>query len=197
MNSALKIRTFIAVRLPPAVLQALGEVSEQVAREWPEKSVRWVRPENMHLTLRFLGDTEGEKVPALGAGLDEVAGEVAPFELQLDGMGCFPNARRPRVVWVGLQDSEERLVQLQKVVERLVRQLGWKREEGRRFRPHLTLGRVRERQRPPAGEWIQVPPSLSFRVGEVELIESRLKPSGAEYTTLHRSALQKRPEDVE
>ena len=183
-----KKRTFIAIRLSDEVLEALGELSAQVAPAWPEQSVRWARPEGMHLTLRFLGDTEEEQVPVLTAGLDQVAGASAPFALHLAGMGCFPNPRRPRVVWVGLQDSEEELLSLQKAIERLARSRGWEREK-RAFKPHLTLGRVRERVSPPAGEWLREPPALSFQVEAIELIESRLQPSGAEYTTLHRAVL--------
>ena len=183
-----KKRTFIAIRLSDEVLELLGELSAQVARAWPEQSVRWVKPEGMHLTLRFLGDTEEEQVSALAAGLDEVADASAPFALHLEGMGCFPNPRRPRVIWVGLQDFEEQLLPLQKVAELLARSRGWEREK-RVFKPHLTLGRVRERAAPPAGEWMREPPALSFQVEAIELIESRLQSSGAEYTTLHRAVL--------
>ncbi len=187
MNAS-KIRTFIAIRLPHSVLKALGTLSVEVARPWPDRSVRWVRPEEVHLTLRFLGDTGQEQVAAVRAALDQVAARTAPFELRLEGMGCFPNPRRPQVIWVGVEDPGKQLAKLQKAVEHSLRPLGWERE-ARRFVPHLTLGRVRERQRPPHGEWMQNPPLLAFQVEAVELIESRLKPTGAEYSTLHRATL--------
>jgi RNA 2',3'-cyclic 3'-phosphodiesterase len=184
------IRTFIAAELPAQAREALAGLSGRVARNWPGPAVRWASPENIHLTLRFLGDTDTRLVPALGAGLEEIAGGAAPFALGLGGMGCFPSAGRPRVVWVGLDDPEERLRLLQRQVERLVRSLGWARE-GRAFTPHLTLGRVREGGRPPSGAWMLDPEPLVFQIGQVRLIESRLKPAGAEYHTLHAAALSR------
>lgn len=182
------IRTFIAVELPEPVRAALADLINKLAPRWPGRGIRWVKPDNMHLTLRFLGDTEIGKLPVLQAGLDEVVGGVSPFELQLHGMGCFPNAQRPEVVWVGLQDLDEQLIPLQKRVEQMVQSQGWKREK-RPFRSHLTLGRVRSRTKPPEEEWMLEPKELAFRVERVHLIESQLKPSGAEYSTLHRAVL--------
>jgi len=183
------IRTFIAVELPAPVRDTLGALVEELAGSWEERAVRWVKPESMHLSLRFLGDTDTEKVRELSAGLDEAVDGVAPFALRVQGMGCFPNPRRPRVIWVGREDPEARLLPLQKAVERRVRSLGWEREK-RVFRPHLTLGRVRDRARPPEGEWMREPQAMTFQVDSVDLIESQLKPTGAEYTTLHRAAMQ-------
>ena len=119
--------------------------------------MRWVRPAGIHLTLRFLGDAPAEQVAAVRAGLDQVAVQCAPFELHLKSLGCFPNLRRPRVIWVGLEDPEERLRELQRAVEEQVRSLGWELEE-RTFRPYLTLGRVRQRQRSSEATWARQPP---------------------------------------
>lgn len=183
-----QIRTFIAIRLPGDVLGALAVLADQLASTWPEGSVRWARPEGVHLTLRFLGETDEERVPALASAMSQAADDVPPFALRLAEMGCFPNPRRPRVIWVGIEDADERLTRLQKGMERLARSLGWEKEK-RAFSPHLTLGRVRDRALPPEGEWLLQPPPLSFHVDAVELIESRLKPSGAEYVALHRALL--------
>ncbi|MBT4496713.1 MAG: RNA 2',3'-cyclic phosphodiesterase [Gemmatimonadetes bacterium] len=182
------IRTFIAVELPERVRTALAGSIEEVARRWDEGRVRWVGAENMHLTLRFLGDTDPDLVPALSAGLDRVVGGEKLFELGLGEMGCFPNPRRPRVIWVGLWDEGERLLGLQQEVERLACDHGWEREK-RSFRPHLTLGRVRDRTRPPDGEWLRDPEEFSFQVEKVLLIQSELRRSGAVYTALHTALL--------
>jgi len=182
------IRTFIAVEMPADVRAALRGLVERMAPRWPERGVRWVKGDSMHLTLRFLGDTDEALVPELRAGLDEVAEGAAPFELRLNGTGCFPNPRRPRVIWVGLDNPEDRLLPLQKQVERLARACGWERER-RPFRPHLTLGRVRDRTRPPQGDWLVAPEEVVFRVEKVQLIESHLKPTGAEYAVLHTARL--------
>lgn len=182
------IRTFIAVPLPEAVQAALGELAGQLAAQ--SQGVRWVRSENIHLTLRFLGDTEPEKVPSLSAGLDEVAGTHQPFPVRLDMVGAFPTWRRPRVVWVGLEEEGEQLHKLRRAVEHLVRSLGWERE-GQQFRPHLTLGRLREGGTVPQGEWAA--PSLEFQVDRVALIESQLKTAGPEYLNLHQAILGLHP----
>jgi 2'-5' RNA ligase len=182
------IRTFIAAPLPDEVKAALAALIGGMAPRWPDRSVRWVGKDTMHLTLRFLGDTDEALVPDLSADLDRIAGRAPPFALRLAGAGCFPHSRRPRVVWVGLDDLEGRLLPLQREIERLARARGWERER-RAFRPHLTLGRVRDRARPPEGEWLASPEALSFQVEQVQLIRSQLKPAGAEYSTLHSAAL--------
>ncbi len=178
------IRTFVAAPLPEVVRAALGELAQQLAAH--SQGVRWVRPENIHLTLRFLGDTDPEQVPALSKGLDEIAAPQPPFPMRLGGVGAFPNWKRPRVVWVGLEEEGEQLQKLRRAVERLARSLRWERET-QEFKPHLTLGRVREGRSISQGEWA-VPP-LDFPIDRVELIESRLKPTGPEYHTLHQAVL--------
>lgn len=182
------LRTFIAVELPEPVQAVLAKVSRQVAACWPANAVRWVRDEGIHLTLRFLGDTDESRLPELRHGLDQVAAGHPAFELSLAGMGCFPNPHRPRVVWVGVADPEERLPKLQRQVEHLARGLGWERE-GRPFQAHLTLGRVREQAGPAPTDWTVPVEPLSFLVDQVALIESRLRPEGAEYHRLHASLL--------
>ena len=183
------IRTFIAIRLPGEVEGSLGKVAEEMRPFWPERGVRWVRAENIHLTLRFLGDTEGERVAEIGSGLEEVVGKYEVFALALAESGCFPNERKPRVVWTGVEDGEGQLAALQKDVEALVRRMGWAAER-RDFRAHLTLGRVRQGVRPVREDWLRSPVRMVFRVGAVELIESALKPGGAEYRTLCRVGLR-------
>ena len=163
-----------------------------MAECWSADAVRWVSPENLHLTLRFLGDTAGEQLPGLAVGLDALGLRHRPFTLSVAGIGCFPNLRRPRVIWAGLQDAQERLGPLQQEVEEMVKGVGWP-AESRSFRPHLTLGRVRDGKsrghQPLVDSWTSDPPEKPFEVGSLELIESVLRPGGARYTTLHRSAL--------
>ncbi len=202
------IRSFIALPLPQVIQAALGEVAQRLAAQ--SQGVKWVKPENIHLTLRFLGDTDPEQVPALAAGLDEIAAQHAPFPLRLGETGAFPNRRspsrvasaaarvqlkgnlraldrpRPRVLWVGLEEEGQQLHHLRQAVEDLALSLGWERNP-QQFKPHLTLGRVREGGGVPR----EVPavPSLEFQADRIELIESRLKPEGPEYLTLHQAKL--------
>lgn len=182
------IRTFIAVPLPESVTAHLADLAAAMAQSWDPGAVRWVRPENMHLTLRFLGHTNPELVPTLSAALAEVTADTRAFELALAGSGCVPSVRRPRVIWIELGDSEGKLSKLQQAVEQMVRGHGWKRE-GRKFRPHLTLGRVRDRATVPSSSWLAEPEPMAVPVQEVRLIESRLKSAGAEYHTLFRAVL--------
>ncbi|MEW6751834.1 MAG: RNA 2',3'-cyclic phosphodiesterase [Candidatus Latescibacterota bacterium] len=183
------IRTFVALDLPEPVRQALSACIGQMSSVWPPRGVRWVGPENLHLTLRFLGHTREDLVPALASGLDEIAAGAPPLDVALGPAGCFPNPRRPRIVWVGLVGAEEELARLQRQVERLARQHGWGRQD-KPFHAHLTLGRVREGQHPPSGEWLCAPEPLPFRADTVHLMESQLEPLGARYTPLHTVVLR-------
>ena len=177
-------RAFVAVRVPAA----LGELSDAMRPLWPAQGVSWVRPENLHLTLRFLGAAEDAQIAALRQGLTAVAARHEGFVATVEQSGCFPNRRRPKVIWAGVADADGRLGALQRDVEEAVCATGWEPEE-RDFRPHVTLGRVRTEVRPPRSKWSGELPRLQVPVEAVELIESILKPTGAEYRTLHRSVL--------
>ena len=180
------MRAFIAIPLPPSVRRALGSLAADVGRAWDEGAVRWIPPDNIHLTLRFLDDTDAGLVPALAQVLDELAAAHAAFPLALQGTGAFPNPPRARVIWAGLDDPQQGLPRLKKELDRRLQSLGWPSEK-RPFRPHLTIGRVRERGRPPAGPWLVEPPKVAFDAEAVELVESTLKPTGAEYRVRHRA----------
>lgn len=182
------LRAFIAVHIPDDVKQALNEASRLLAGRVPTGAVRWVRPEQMHLTLRFLGDTDTGKLPAIRAAMDAVAASNAPFELRLGGIGCFPNMRRPRVIWVGLSGEEARLLSLVSSLEKQLAPFGWE-PEGKPFRAHLTLGRVKDERGAGGIEWAADVPSLAVPVEAIHLIESQLKPTGPIYTIRHLSRL--------
>jgi len=182
-------QTFIAIGLPASVREGLGELAELMAPLWEQGAVRWVKMENHHLTLRFLGDTDEGAIPRLIEGLEEIVAGQQPFRVMLDSIGTFPGGNRPRVIWVGLTDPEARLAPLQQQVESLARSLGWEREK-QRFKPHLTLGRVRPKSRAPGGDWAPPVPGAAFDVDALCLVESQLKPAGAEYTILHRAPIE-------
>ena len=182
------IRTFIAIDLPPDVKAALADVAATLGERVPRGTVRWVRPEQMHLTLRFLGDTPTGKLPTLADALDTLAANQAPFALRLTDVGCFPNARRPRVVWVGLGGEEAKLLALVAALEAALRPLGWPPED-RPFRAHLTLGRVKDERAAQGVDWSAAVPALDVPVTAVHLIESQLRPEGSVYTVRHTSVL--------
>lgn len=182
------IRTFIAIELAAPILEKLGDLQSRMQRDLPPTLLRWVRPEGIHLTLVFLGDIQAEQVDPIAEALAEACAGHAPFTVSVTGMGCFPNVRRPRVVWIGVEELSGALVHLQHDIDRALVPLGF-RPEARAFSPHLTLGRVKEggRQALEAlGAYVE---RAKVHIGEMEvkavhLIRSDLRPSGAVYTEL-------------
>lgn len=185
------IRTFIAVETSPEVRAAAAGMTDRLKQGWRVSEVRWVPPESLHLTLRFLGETEEAGVAPLTAALDAVTAGTPPCRLTLGPLGAFPDARRPRVLWLGLKGADTAALRsLQGRIEERVTGLGWD-HEGRPFSPHLTLGRVRPGMRadPGAGWTRAAVPELAFPVDEVVLMGSDLRPDGPHYSVLHRSPL--------
>ncbi len=188
------VRSFIAIELPEDIKAALQQLQNTLKAQSP-REVRWVDPGGIHLTLKFLGDVETERLEAITQAISEVTQKMPPFRLVLQGTGCFPNLRRPRVIWVGVQGDLEPLGRLQEGIEESMAALGFARED-RAYTPHLTLGRVREGARghdvQRLGEQIGAlkwQGSGEFSVGSVHLIRSDLTPRGAIYTKLASAKL--------
>ncbi len=189
------LRTFIAVELDDELLGNLTRVQDRLRGQVAPRSVRWVRPEGIHLTLNFLGDTLPDQVEQVKLALDQASSEVTPFSFTVGGVGCFPNTHRPRVVWIGLHEPTGTLSRLRNAVESHVAPLGFP-AENRPFHPHLTLGRVqRGASKSEVREVGAVVASSAvgtideMRVTRVSYIKSDLRPSGAVYTTLHEAQL--------
>jgi 2'-5' RNA ligase len=142
----------------------------------------------MHLTLRFLGNTPASKLDDLGSALDRLAAQHAPFNLLLGALGCFPNERRPRVIWVGLQGQLQPLQTLRSALEDILQPLGWDPED-KPFHPHLTLGRVKDKSAAVDLPWGQGVAPAEIRVRELLLYESQLRPQGPRYIVQHSSPL--------
>jgi 2'-5' RNA ligase len=184
------MRSFIAIDLPDEVRLILDQV--QMDLKGSLAGVRWVRPEGIHLTLKFLGSIPPEQVAVIAAAVGEVVHGELPLALNLSGLGAFPNPRRPRVIWVGIAGEVERLGRLQARLEETLEPLGFPRE-GRSFRPHLTLGRVKDTHRPPdltrALADVTLPAGNPFDVREILVYKSDLRPTGAIYTKLQHLPL--------
>ena len=183
------LRLFVAVELPQHVRTAL-EASIERLRSSLGGGYRWVRPEAVHLTLRFLGDVERERVEELAAALEAAVGPLPAFELRLDGTGVFPNARKPSVVWAGLGGESAALVRLVAAVGTATAGVG-EPAESRPYVPHLTLGRVRDRLSARDAEALAASlrgltfqATAPFRVDGVSLMRSEIGPGGARYTRL-------------
>lgn len=189
------LRTFIAIELDEPLRLAIGRVQTKFKRQAPTGSVKWVAPDGIHLTLKFLGETPASRVPAIAAALRTACAGFQPFEFSVEGRGCFPNFRRPRVVWVAVRDRGQMLAHLQAAIEQHVAPLGWP-AEARGFSPHLTLGRVAPYADATAqaavGQMVEravVEQIGDQRVTAVSLIRSDLQPAGAIYTPLVHVAL--------
>jgi len=134
------IRTFVAVEIPQ---EARARTAELIGRlSVADVKVKWADPQNVHLTLKFLGDVPQNDIPAVCGAVEAAVKRVEPFAIQLTGAGAFPNTRRPRTVWIGVGDGLKEMSDLHGAVDSALAELG-SPKEGRRYVPHLTLGRVR------------------------------------------------------
>ncbi len=184
------MRTFVAVFPPPAVLGALGDLRRSL--EPAMRTLRWTAERNLHFTLRFFGELTAEEAARAGEVLAAVAAGAAPFELVLEGVGVFPDWRRPRVLWVGTGRGGATLEALARTLERGFRgaRLG---KADKPFKPHLTLGRWRDtRDLDPETARASCDgrgPIAAFTVSEVGVIRSTLSPGGSIYRPLHTATL--------
>lgn len=196
------LRLFIAVELDVPLRAALKHAQLQLQDEIKRtkvanQAVRWVSPQNIHLTLKFLGNSKPTHVPALHDALKRIAQDTAPFVLRARGVGCFPNPRHPNNVWVGLEGDVPRAALLARQIDDACAALGFALDE-RGFTPHLTLGRVKRdagsAQRAALGELVTNLASDTYgeiHAHSVALISSVLRPDGPVYTIVSTHPLQK------
>jgi 2'-5' RNA ligase len=189
------IRAFVAIRLPEHLPTALRAVQEQVQSGLPQDLVRWCPPEQIHLTLKFLGNIASASVGEVETALQTVCWNFAPLLLRAEGLGCFPNPNRPRVIWVGLGGDLPQLHALQSQLDSAMK--SWvERNEERAFHPHLTIGRVREispraaRQVGARIKSIHLSTLGEWKVSQLSLMQSKLHPEGAEHSLLATVSLR-------
>jgi 2'-5' RNA ligase len=184
------MRAFIAFELPPEITRLAADLQAQLQRQGLK--MRWVRPGNIHLTLRFLGEIPSEQSTAVAQAMGAAVVGSAPIQLSAQGMGVFPGLRKPRVLWIGLGGEAERLGQLAARLETELAPLGIPREE-RPFKAHLTLARIQT-----AVDAARLQSALEscggyaprpFPAAEMVLFKSDLRPQGPMYTPLARAAL--------
>ena len=186
----MEIRCFVALNLPSELKGHLAELERQLKEA--RADVSWVKPENVHLTLKFLGGVEEARLPSVKQAIQEGLAGQGPLDLFLSGLGVFPNPRSPRVIWVGIEGERERLAQLQARLDQALGRLGFSRE-ARPFSPHFTLGRMRSRQG--ASSLMDLLGRLgggelgNLKTQSIELMRSQLHPAGAIYTTLESFSL--------
>jgi 2'-5' RNA ligase len=181
-----RVRTFVAVEAPPEVQSRATELIHRLRAV--DANVKWVEPHNLHWTLKFLGNVDMVEIPDVCAAVEAATRQFAPFDLEARGAGAFPNLRNPRTIWLGVGEGVEEMVALHGAVERELAKLGF-REEGRRFRPHITLGRVREGGAPPGELTKLLENNAEFdgrlsTVFDVTVFSSSLRRDGPTYEAL-------------
>ena len=184
------MRLFIALPLPDEVETLLGKLIADFRQK--SGNVKWVPPENVHLTLKFLGDTDDGLAGPLEELMASSVEGIAPFRMTFEGVGAFPNSRKPRVVWIGLVGAEP-LTTISRRLEQGVVALGFKREK-RAFRPHATVARIKyvghaSRLASLLDRWADASFG-SMEVGAIHLKRSQLTPEGAIHSTVHSTNLE-------
>ncbi len=186
-----KIRSFIAVKIPRNVTEHIGKIQEEMKKY--SLKMRWASPENIHLTLKFLGDIQPGDVKPVREAMEETAAGFCRMTLTAGGVGVFPGIRRPRVVWIGLKGNTPELIGMQKKLDNRLKEIGYTPEK-RGFKGHLTVGRARGNLDPKTvTELISEFSGFEtepFPVEEIVLFRSDLKPKGAVYTPLSTCVLK-------
>ncbi len=201
MPDSERYRLFVALEVPEDVKEKMEAAQADLRRALPDRSVRWARREQFHLTLRFLGDVEAARVEALAEAIRPACAGFGALHLRAEGIGCFPERGYPRVVWVGVRDQAEHLPRLQQLVESATEGFTSEAKEAR-FTGHLTLGRIKGIKRPEAEALSQAAAGMANRpfgqwtAYQIELMRSELLPQGAQHTRLASIALATLPADL-
>lgn len=185
------IRTFVGTATNSAVRERALELAEGLRRDGTQ--AKWTAAENLHLTLKFLGDVPEEQIPRVCRTVAEAASACKPFQLQFRGAGAFPDMRRPRMLWIGVAEGEAEVRRLQKLVDRALRKIRFPKEP-QRYHPHLTIGRIRGPGRGGSNLKELLQQSSEFDaatvfVDEVFVFASSLGKEGPTYSVLGRAAL--------
>jgi RNA 2',3'-cyclic 3'-phosphodiesterase len=193
-ESPTKLRLFIALNLPESVKDSVAKAQSELREAIPAAAIRWTTRDQFHVTLKFLGGVDAQVLPALIRGLAAACEPFSPLQVRAANIGVFPNPRRPRVIWAGLHDREQRLGSLQEAIQAATQ--AFTVEEGeKRFAGHVTLGRVKEIRRSDAEALAKIAAQLSghcfgeWRADEIHLMQSELSSSGARYTELFAASL--------
>lgn len=187
------IRAFIALDFSQGIYKKLSDISSLLQERLLGMPIRWVKTDNIHLTIKFLGDVPTSNLEFLGNILQTETKKIPPFEIEIGELGAYPNVNRPRVIWIGAKIPQE-LLEFYQCIEHEITQLGYSPEK-RNFSPHLTLGRVSRKAG--SNEAAKIGQVISdYKVGllgidrieNVHLYRSDLKPTGAVYTRLYSAS---------
>jgi 2'-5' RNA ligase len=178
------IRCFIAIEIPEAIRKAVTAVTDSLKNTGAD--VKWVSDENIHITLQFLGETEESLIPKIKDTLDKILAPYSPFYIKMSHIGCFPDGRHPRVIWVGIEECRT-LINLHNDITNAMAEFGYPKED-KEFTAHGTIGRVKS-QKNSLGlrrrlDEIKTAEFSGFEVNSITLMKSELKSSGAKYYSL-------------
>jgi 2'-5' RNA ligase len=188
------LRLFISIQIPERIKEKLAAAQAELRLILPERGVAWTKPEQFHLTLKFLGQVAAQRVAALSQQLEGTCQSAAPLHLTAERVGAFPDLRFPRVIWVGLNDHAGRLAQFQAAIEAASREFCGE-SSADKFTGHATLGRAKRLNRRDTqvlGDWLARKAESSFgewTAAEVQLMRSDLSSAGARHTCLERIPL--------
>ncbi len=179
-----KIRAFIAVEIPEDLKIALQKIQDIF--KGAGDRITWVKPAGLHITLQFLGDIEVQSIPDIGGEIEQACTVQSPFDIRLAGTGSFPDMKRPRILWAGIREGAEEIKEIYKDLEPRLSGIGFTQEK-RLFRPHITLGRIKYIKDPGRFKSL-IKQNSDVQIGSmtadaVHLIESRLRPDGAAYSS--------------
>lgn len=186
-----EIRTFIAIELDVKIRERLKEIQDQLQQLGAD--VKWVEPENIHITLRFLGNLNSKRLKDITTGLPDFIKGTPPFLIGITGLGAFPNPQKPKVIWAGVSENNGELSHLAEKIENGINQCGVGKED-REFSSHITIGRMRSfKNISRLAESIPsyaISPTLEQTVNRVTLLKSTLTSDGPIYEPLLRVDLQ-------
>ena len=189
-NLTQPIRCFVAIEIPEAIQDQLAQIQEMLRKQIQKAS--WVKPGNIHLTLKFLGDVDAENLESIGQAIEGVTIHHSPFSLRIGGVGAFPSLGRPSVLWAGIKVGGERVSALAQDINQALSPCGFS-PDNKKFNPHLTIARLNGRMdlRPYANQYRQYDDidGADLTVHEISLIRSQLHPKGSIHSTLQSYTL--------
>ena len=178
------IRTFIAIPVPESVFKLQSNLKNTISEKMGK--VRWVKRDQLHITLKFVGDTPEESIDDVRGAINIIADNTKPFEIFIQGTGCFPKIERPRVMWIGLNGALGQLNQLVKNIHNSLDPIGFPKDE-KEFNPHITMARARypQKKTPDISSFLNANfDPIPFRIEKFQFISSELFPNGPVYTIL-------------
>ncbi|MEA3327895.1 MAG: RNA 2',3'-cyclic phosphodiesterase [Chloroflexota bacterium] len=190
------MRTFIAVDFPPNIIEKIDGIISYFKTQLPERALKWVAAEQLHLTIKFIGELPDHKLSEIKSILTEAMGNHPVFKMGIKGLGMYPHVQKPRVVWLGITGKQP-LIELHKILDQALAKVGIKSERDN-FSPHLTIARVRRQTNQETVEEIgktlsqfKVDSLGTIEVQQIRLYQSKLTPQGPIYTSLLKIQLNK------